>query len=123
MTWGWGGAYLQVSYFFAFSYCLWGSPGKNIEVGCHFLLQWTTFCLNFSLCMICPSWVALHGMPHIFIELCKPLRHEKAVIHEEGYREYFSIFQRLWVCKHTVQQTIKRDWLPITVQDKYELRF
>ena len=29
--------------FFAFSYCPWSSPGKNIGVGCHFLLQWTTF--------------------------------------------------------------------------------
>ena len=25
---------------------------------------------------------ALHGMAHTFIELCKPLRHDKAVIHE-----------------------------------------
>ena len=28
------------------------------------------------------SWVALHGMAHSFIELHKPLRHDKAVIHE-----------------------------------------
>ncbi|XP_043309817.1 liprin-alpha-1-like isoform X4 [Cervus canadensis] len=27
-----------------FSYCSWGSHGKNTEVVCHFLLQWTTFC-------------------------------------------------------------------------------
>ena len=32
----------------------------------------------------CLSWVALHGMAHRFIELCKPLCHNKAVIHEEG---------------------------------------
>ena len=31
-----------------------------------------------------PSWVALHGMAHSFIELCKPLHHGKAVIHEGG---------------------------------------
>ena len=31
-------------------------------------------------------WVALHGMAHSFIELCYPLHHNKAVIHEgEGY--------------------------------------
>ena len=31
-------------------------------------------------------WVALHGMAHSFIELCQPLHHNKAVIHEgEGY--------------------------------------
>ena len=29
-----------------------------------------------------PSWVALHGMALSFIELCKPLRHDNAVIHE-----------------------------------------
>ena len=34
----------SVSYLFAFSYCSWGSEGKNTEVVCHFLLQWTTFC-------------------------------------------------------------------------------
>ena len=32
--------------FFAFSYCSWGSQGKNNEVVCHSLLQWTTFCQN-----------------------------------------------------------------------------
>ena len=32
--------------------------------------------------MTCLSWVALHGMAHIFIELCKPLHHDKVVIHE-----------------------------------------
>ena len=25
------------------------------------------------------SWVALHGMAYSFIELCKPLRHDRAV--------------------------------------------
>ena len=29
-----------------------------------------------------PSWVALHGMLHSFIELCRPLHYDKAVIHE-----------------------------------------
>ena len=28
------------------------------------------------------SWVALHDMAHSFTELCKPLCHDKAVIHE-----------------------------------------
>ena len=31
------------SYHFAFSYCSWGSQGKNTEVVCHSLLQWTTY--------------------------------------------------------------------------------
>ena len=34
----------QCPIFFAFSYCSWGSQGKNTEVTCHSLLQWTTFC-------------------------------------------------------------------------------
>ena len=32
--------------------------------------------------MTCLSWMALHGMAHSFIELLKPLLHDKAVIHE-----------------------------------------
>ena len=34
------------SVLFAFAYCSWGSQGKNTEVVCHSLLQWTTFCQN-----------------------------------------------------------------------------
>ena len=30
------------------------------------------------------SWVALHVMDHSFIKLCKPICHDKAVIHEGG---------------------------------------
>ena len=29
-----------------------------------------------------PSWVALHSMTHSFVEIYKPLCHDKAVIHE-----------------------------------------
>ena len=69
-TWG---VHLSVSYLFAFSYCLWGSRGKKIEVVCHSLLQWTTFCHTL------PPWPVCLGWPHMawlsFIEL------EKAVVH------------------------------------------
>ena len=34
------------SYIFAFSYCSWGSQGKNTEMVFHSLLQWATFCQN-----------------------------------------------------------------------------
>ena len=30
------------------------------------------------------AWVALHDMAHSFIELHKPLHHDKVVIHEGG---------------------------------------
>ena len=43
---------------FAFSYCLSGSQGKNTEVICHSLLQWTTFCQN------SPPWPVHLGWPY-----------------------------------------------------------
>ena len=54
-TWG---VHLSVSYCFAFSYCSWGSQGKNSEVVCHSLLQWITFC------QISPPWPVHLGWPH-----------------------------------------------------------
>ena len=54
---------------FAFSYCSWGSQGKNTEVVCYSLLQWTTFCQT------SPPWPTHLGWPHTawlsFIELDK----------------------------------------------------
>ena len=32
------------------------SQGKNIGVGCRFLLQWTMFCQNSSLWLVCLGW-------------------------------------------------------------------
>ena len=66
MTWG---VPLSVSYHFAFSYCSWGSQGKNTEVVCHSLLQWTTFCQT-SPPWPAPSWVAPRAWLS-FIELDK----------------------------------------------------
>ena len=40
------------------SYCSWGSQGKNTEVVCHSLLQWTTFCQT------SPPWPVSLGWPH-----------------------------------------------------------
>ena len=44
---------------FAFSYCSWGSQGKNTEVVCHSLLQWTTFCQT------SPPWPDPLGWPRM----------------------------------------------------------
>ena len=41
-----------------FSYCSWGFQGKNTEVVCHSLLQWTTFCQT------SPPWPTHLGWPH-----------------------------------------------------------
>ena len=61
--------HFSVSYLFAFSYCSRSSQGKNTEVVCHSLLQWTTFC------QISPPWPVCLGWPHMawhsFIELDK----------------------------------------------------
>ena len=38
-----------------------------------------------------PSWVALHGISHSFIELHKPFCHDKAVINEGCVCVYFNI--------------------------------
>ena len=32
----------------------------------------------------CPSWVGLYSLAYSSIELCKPLHHDKVVIHEGG---------------------------------------
>ena len=54
---------------FSFSNCSWGSQGKNIEVVCHSLLQWTTFSQT------SPPRPSHLGWPHTawlsFIELDK----------------------------------------------------
>ena len=68
------GVLLSVSYHFAFSYCSWGSQGKNTEVVCHSLLRWTTFCQT-SPPWPCPPWLAPHGMAHSFIELDQAVAH------------------------------------------------
>ena len=54
----------QCPIFFAFSYCSWGSQGKNTEVVCHSLLQRTKFC------QISPPWPAPRAWLS-FIELDK----------------------------------------------------
>ena len=67
------GVHFSVSYLFAFSYCSWGSQGKNIVVVCHYLLQWTTFCQQSS-----PGPIRF-GWPYVawlsFIELDKAVAH------------------------------------------------
>ena len=69
----WAPTDLGSSFFSILSFCLfilsWGSQGKNTEVVCHSLLQWTTFCQP------SPPWSARLGWPHMawlsFIKLNK----------------------------------------------------
>ena len=86
MTWG---VPLLVSYHFAFSYCSWGSQGKNTEVACHSLLRWPTFCQT------SPPWPARLAqiLPFLWLSyllLRLHICHSKSLYH-------FSVSQRL-VC-------------------------
>ena len=51
----------SVSYLHPFSYCSWGSQGKDVEVVCHSLLQTRDelFCVGFSLLMVMPAGTCL----------------------------------------------------------------
>ena len=51
--------HLSVSYLFAFSCCSWNYQGKNTEVVCHSLLQWTMFFQN------SPPWAVHPGWPYM----------------------------------------------------------
>ena len=49
-------------------HCSWGSQGKNTEVVCHSLLQWTTFCSSFSFNTILKSsfsWPAFQWLSYL----------------------------------------------------------
>ena len=65
----WAPTDLGSSSFTVLSFCIFmlfmDSQGKNIEVVCHFLLLWTTFCEN-SPPWPRPSWVAVHGKAHSY---------------------------------------------------------
>ena len=75
LTWG---AYLPVSYLFAFSCCLCGFSWEEYWSGLPFFSP-MDHVLSELVTMTCPSWVALHSMDHGFIELCKSVLHVKAV--------------------------------------------
>ena len=74
--------------FSVLSFCLFilfmGFSSQEYWSGLPFPLQWITFLSELST-MTCPSWVALHGMAHSFIEL------DKAVVH------VISLINFLWL--------------------------
>ena len=53
-----GSSSFSVLLSFCLFICLWDSQGKNTEVVCHSLLQWTTFCQT------SPPWPAHLGWPY-----------------------------------------------------------
>ena len=56
-----GGFLFQYPIILPFHYCSWGSQGKNTKVVCHSLTPVDHILSDLST-MICPSWMALHGM-------------------------------------------------------------
>ena len=83
----WAPTNLEGSSFSVLSFCLsyysWGSQGKNIEEVFHSLPQWTS--LSELSTMIHPSWVALHGLAHSFIELHKAVIHVVILVKFSGF--------------------------------------
>ena len=73
---------------FAFSYCSWGSQGKNTEVVCHSLLQLTTFCQN------SPPWSVCLGWPYMAWLIVSLL--DKAMVY------VIRLVSFLWLCFHSV---------------------
>ena len=61
--------------------------------------------------------VALHGMAHIFIELCKPLYHNKAVVHEGDAKEYWRNKERILKNKGKGQVSKDSKGEPISEND------
>ena len=75
-----GGALIFWCHIFLTFHTVCGLAVRITGVVFNFVFQWTTFCQNSSPLPVC--WVALLGMAHSLIELCKPVHHDKPVIHE-----------------------------------------
>ena len=111
----WGPTDLGSSSFSVLSFYLFirfmGSQGKNTEVVCHSLLQWTTFCQT------SPPWPLRLGWPHMpwlsFIEL------NKAVVRMIR----FASFLWLWfqcVCPLMLSRnTYSLTWVSLTLDVEY----
>ena len=89
----WSRGLIFQCHLFVFLYCSWVSHGKTLEwfavpfsSGPHFVrsLFYDPSILDY------PAW---HGnSAHSFLDLCKPLHHDKAVIHE-GYFNYWLLLK------------------------------
>ena len=100
-----------MSYLFAFSYCSWDSWGKNTEVVCHSLLQWTAFCQT------SPSWPVHLGWPHTawlsFTEL------DNAVVHVIGLASCLWLwFQSVWPLMPSLSD-YRLTWVSLTLEVRY----
>ena len=71
--------------------------------------------------MTLPSWVALHSMAHRFIELCKPLHHDKAMIDEgEPMTDFIFLGSKIIVdsdCSHETKRHLLLGRIAMTKLD------
>ena len=92
---------------FAFSCCSQGSQGKNTEVVCHSLLQWTTFCQT------SPLWPVHLGWPHTawlsFIEL------DKAVVHVIRLASFLWLWFQCVCSLMPSYNTYRLTWVSLTL--------
>ena len=65
--------------------------------------------------MTCPFWFALHGMAHSFIELCKPLCHNKSVVHEGDHvlSELFTMSHPSWIALQGMSYSFIKSCKPL----------
>ena len=102
-TWG---VHFSVLYLFAFSYRSWVFQGKNTEVVCHSLLQWTMFCQNsdYAKAFDCVEhnklWKILKemGIPDHLTRLLRNLYagQEATVRTRHGTMDWFQIANGIW---------------------------
>ena len=85
LTWE---VHLSVSCLFAFSYCSWGSQGKNTEVVCHSLHQWTPFCQE-KKCKKA-KWLFREAL-----QIAVKTRESKSKGEKERYKHVNAEFQRI----------------------------
>ena len=86
----------------------------NLISGCLSFLPPVDHILSELSTMTPLSWVALHSMAHSFIELHKPLHHDKAVIHE-GDRSVSIALYILDVCELSHFSRVRFFMIPWTV--------
>lgn len=107
------GAHLLVSYLFEFSYCPWGSPGKNAGVGCNLLLQRTMFyqVLHFDP-FILSSWYGMvmaalsYASLFTMTRLWSMKRNTDLLYYFSGSHLFKNIWMPIWVCVMPCNQYI-----------------
>ena len=94
-------------YHFAFSYCSWDSQGKNTEVVCHSLLQWTIFCQTSPPLPAHIGWLNMAWLS--FIEL------DKAVVHVIRLTSFLWLWFQCVCPLMPSRNTYRLTWVSLTL--------